>query len=81
MNPLIAQGQWYRLVSCTFLHANVLHLFTNCQVRSGTQQRAAVSSSCVFLTAIRSPCLRPQSCAYHQAHQPAEDAYSHHIRS
>lgn len=34
MNPLIAQGQWYRLVSCTFLHANVLHLFTNCQVSS-----------------------------------------------
>lgn len=32
-NQLIAQGQWYRLVSCTFLHGNLLHLFTNCQVR------------------------------------------------
>lgn len=31
VNQLIAQGQWYRLVSCTFLHGNLLHLFTNCQ--------------------------------------------------
>lgn len=33
VNQLIAQGQWYRLVSCTFLHGNLLHLFTNCQAR------------------------------------------------
>jgi membrane associated rhomboid family serine protease len=26
MNPLIMQGQVYRLLTCTFLHANLVHL-------------------------------------------------------
>jgi len=27
--PLVAQGEWYRLVSCAFLHGSVLHIFFN----------------------------------------------------
>ena len=30
INPNIAAGEWYRLVSCTILHANLFHLYTNC---------------------------------------------------
>eukprot|EP00208_Stichococcus_sp_RCC1054_P008445 CAMPEP_0206149880 /NCGR_PEP_ID=MMETSP1473-20131121/38009_1 /ASSEMBLY_ACC=CAM_ASM_001109 /TAXON_ID=1461547 /ORGANISM="Stichococcus sp, Strain RCC1054" /LENGTH=293 /DNA_ID=CAMNT_0053547363 /DNA_START=627 /DNA_END=1509 /DNA_ORIENTATION=- len=31
INSKIAAGQLYRLVSCTVLHTNIMHLFINCQ--------------------------------------------------
>jgi rhomboid protease GluP len=46
-HPLVADGQWYRLLSAAFLHVNLLHLLMNgfCLVLAGTILETLVGRS------------------------------------